>query len=133
MLININWLSHIVYSYVIYTFFWMLAYDSKTFMLYARLCIFFFSPYASTMHLLFPIFSLLSFSDFNPTSLLTTAYVTIYIFFLGCFACFTVWKIRFTFQSPNGGWGDLLHHCLSRALTCKVILVILHFGLIYTY
>ena len=34
----------------------MLAYDSKTFMLYARLCIFFFSPYASTMHLLFPIF-----------------------------------------------------------------------------
>ena len=74
-------------------------------MLCAHLCIFFFFPHASTMHLLFPIFSLLSFSDFNSTSLLTTAYVNIYIFFLGCFACFTVWKIRFTFQSPKGGGG----------------------------
>lgn len=56
MLININWLSHIVYSYVIYTFLWMLTYDSKTFMLCAHLCIFFFFSHASTMHHLFPIF-----------------------------------------------------------------------------
>lgn len=123
MLVNINWLSHIVYSYVIYIFLWMLTYDSKTFMLCAHFCFFFFS-HASTMDLLFPILSLLSFSGFNLASLLTTAYMTIYILFLRYFSYFTVWKIRFTFQSPiSGGGGTLsLHHCLSRPLTCKHIL-----------
>lgn len=66
---------------------------------------FFFFLHAFTMDLLFSILSLLSFSGFNLTRLLTAAYVTIYIFFLGYFSYFTVWKIRFTFQSPIGGRG----------------------------
>lgn len=86
--------------------------------------LYFFFSHASTMDLLFPILSLLSFSGFNLASLLTTAYMTIYILFLRYFSYFTVWKIRFTFQSPiSGGGGTLsLHHCLSRPLTCKHIL-----------
>lgn len=61
------------------------------------------------MDLLFPILSLLSFSGFNLASLLTTAYMTIYILFLRYFSYFTVWKIRFTFQSPISGGGGHFH------------------------
>ena len=90
----------------------MLTYDSKTFMLCAHFCIFFFS-HASAMDL-FPLLSLLSFSGFNLASLLTTAYMTIYIFFLRYFSYFTVWKIRFTFQSPTaGGGGEHFHFTIA--------------------
>ena len=76
--------------------------------------LYFFFSHASAMDLLFPLLSLLSFSGFNLASLLTTAYMTIYIFFLRYFSYFTVWKIRFTFQSPTaGGGGEHFHFTIA--------------------
>lgn len=65
-------------------------------------CFFFFNmPLPWTFF--FPFFHYYPFQAKSDQATHTTAWL--YIFFLGYFSYFTVWKIRFTFQSPIGGEG----------------------------
>lgn len=125
MLVNINWLSHIVYLYVICIFLWMLTYGSKTFMLCAHFCFAFFfftcvyhGP--SFFHSFIAILFRLQSDQATHRCLCDHIYFLLRILFL-------LHSVEDQIHLPKSHWGEgegklLLPHFLSRPLMCKPIL-----------